>query len=458
MKTNKTIFLTCALLIASFSSAFAQSHELTILHINDLHGNIKALPKIAKLVKDIAAENKKHARDTIFLLGGDMISGTPVSTHYKGGAEFAILSKAGALANVIGNHEFDFGLKALTKNIKDASFDTLSANIFYKDSDETLTKAVKTTSLDNGEKLAVIGLTGKNVRKLTTPSGVADLTFKDQYKIAGKELAKLDGKFPIVIALTHEGVNADVKLAQKFPEFDVVIGGHDHVKPAEHCRLAGKAPVCQAPANGKYLGRLDLTFENGDLKSTAQSLIEISDKLDGDKSIQAMVDKFMAPIDKEMKKVVAIAATDLVHKRELNQTTPLGFHVAKSMALSVGADIGLMNSGGIRRSLKKGPITRGDIEEVLPFQNSIVKFEMKGSDILAFLKLTSGKKINMQVWPHFDELNIAPSKKYTVAVSSYYAEGGDGLKTFSKLKELERTDEMLAGAFTDYARKEKILR
>ncbi|MBI2342187.1 MAG: 5'-nucleotidase C-terminal domain-containing protein [Deltaproteobacteria bacterium] len=155
-----------------------------------------------------------------------------------------------------------------------------------------------------------------------------------------------------------------------------------------------------------------------------------------------------------MKKVVGVATEDITHERS-NQTTKLGALITKSMKDYVNADFGMTNTGGIRRPLKKGNITRGDIEEVLPFPNTVLKVAMTGKEIDLLFKEAKklGKVLQLSGIKPEDKLD--PKKEYTIATIDFLTNGGDGYTLFKKARVVENSGKYIKEIFTDYIRRMK---
>ena len=175
--------LTLFLLLASalFSPAAAETVDLTILHINDFHGNL--LPKpgkegkpatggMARIAKMVAEEREKNPKGTILLSAGDMFQGTPISNLFRGRPVIETMNRMGFDAMTVGNHEFDWGMEAFQDLRKAASFPFLSANIL--DERGALLPGVKPYILirKKGLKIAVIGITTPETHYATKPENL----------------------------------------------------------------------------------------------------------------------------------------------------------------------------------------------------------------------------------------------------------------------------------------------
>ena len=320
----------------------------------------------------------------------------------------------------------------------------------------------------------------KDVPKIALPNDIKNVRFEDPVKTAEKIMRDEAGKTDIQIALTHEGVKNDINLAKNIEGLDLVIGGHDHVKPDEYCRDVGKTPVCQTPANGSYLGRIDLLVDrethrvkvpqtNGktmgwvdidvqnkdvDIKYLNNSLIRIDSTLKDDAAVAKLIRGYSDPIKAEMNEVVGYATHEYKHGRDTTLPgSPLGILIANVIKNYGDADIGIMNSTGMRSNLPEGKITKGLIGKMLPFPNTVVTVKIKGADLKKLIQKEATTPLNLAGISSPDELN--PEKIYKLAVISYLAYGGSGCTRLKKAPVIKADDKVIWDIFADYIKKEK---
>ncbi|MGD8524470.1 MAG: metallophosphoesterase, partial [Desulfobacterales bacterium] len=251
--------------------------QLTILHTNDHHGHFwknrhgeGGFAARKTLVDQIRKEVKSAGGHVLLLSAGDINTGMPESDLLDAEPDFKAMSAIGYDAMALGNHEFDKPLDVLMKQKQWATFPFLSANTVEKSTGKPLFDDFKIWDFD-GLKVAVIGLTTPDTPILVA-TNVEALNFKDPVELGKKMIPKLRKKAAMVIVLSHlgyyenayHGSNApgDVTLAKSVPGIDVIVGGHSHDKIPEPVVQNG-AIILQAADDGKYVGRLDLTFKNG---------------------------------------------------------------------------------------------------------------------------------------------------------------------------------------------------
>jgi len=224
---------TCILLLVSaggcgFFSHSGGENRLTVLYFGDLHGRLlppelepfipgesahdkpvqpvvsAGFARLAGLVNRIRQENKDAGIPTLLLVAGDCLQGTPVSTLFRGEAEFRALNLIRPDAMVLGNHEFDYGLPRLRQLIGMAEFPILAANVISTADGRPLARGVTTHYFDN-YFVSIIGTVAEDTPNLTSPSNVEGLTFRPSLAATWKiyNTARFSADF--FIALTHQG-------------------------------------------------------------------------------------------------------------------------------------------------------------------------------------------------------------------------------------------------------------
>ncbi|MFP4250526.1 MAG: bifunctional metallophosphatase/5'-nucleotidase [Armatimonadota bacterium] len=466
-----------AMLLAVISGAWASPQSVTILHFNDFHGNVLTpegeedlggLARIAGMIEQVRAENDAAGSETLVLIAGDILQGTPLSTVFHGEADFSALKLMDISAMAIGNHEFDYGMPNLHKLVEMANFPILGANIRRK-ADGSLVFDGTRRFMIGDEMLVVVGLTTPETRVTTMPSNVANLTFEDPAETAAKLADRITRtRDRVVVALTHLGHEEDIQLARDVPELDVVVGGHSHTKVEEAVR-AGEAIVVQASAYGEYLGRLDLVIDNGKVTQYDYALIPMDASVSEDPSVAAVVAEYQSRLDEEIKRVVGFTEVTLNGTREDNRSgeTNLGNVITDAMRLVSGAPIALHNGGGIRASIDEGSIALEDVMQVLPFGNEVATLELTGAQLREILQRSIAEPRPFGGFLHVSGLTIVAedgqitsvmvgdealddNTTYTVATNAFLMEGGDGYETFTEGRKQYYVGTKLDTAFVQY--------
>ncbi len=319
-------------------------------------------------------------------------------------------------------------------------------------------------------KVAVIGLTTEETTILE-PLYLQDLEFIDAAKAAQKYIDELKDKVDVIVLLTHLGwgepkgdYNTSFSLARKIKcSKAVIVDGHSHDLGM---KVINGVTIVEAGYYGKWLGRLDLEVENGKVTVKSWKALPINlkkyDKNTKEYSYEwkeikpdPMVEKALAGFKvlggKELDKVIGVTKILLDGERAhiRSRSTNLGNLVADAIRWKGKADVALTNGGGIRASIKPGPITMRDILTVHPFGNTIYVMKLTGEQIMKVLEYTATIQPGKGAWPQISGMTVKikdgrvvevkvngepldPKKTYVFATNSYLAGGGDG---YTMLKE-----------------------
>ncbi len=452
------------------------AHRLTIIHLNDFHSRHEAVDaralscggvdgrvaagcfggsaRLASAIRAQRAAAERDGRTVLLLDGGDQFQGSLFFTRFRGMAELAVQHAVGTDAMAVGNHEFDQGPAVLAAYAEAARFPLVSANI-----DASAEPALAGRIHDGvvlqrgGMKIGVVGLTtletpvgsspGPNVRFLEPGPELADAVAK--VRSLGAQM---------VLLLSHMGVLFDRALADAGPA--VVIGGHSHTllsdsEPGAFSAYptpdAAGGLVVQAGAYGRYLGRLDLDLAaDGTVLAHGGDCVHVGLELPEDPEVAAIVARFAASLDAFRHEVVAVLPEPLELGACRFGPCALGQSVAEALLRAThGAEVAVMNAGGMRTGLPAGPVTRGQVLEALPFGNTIATMQLSGEDLVAALRhgLTLVGRGGFPQWAgmRLDGTSfevragdgwapIEPSRRYTVATNNFLRNGGDGYAVF----------------------------
>ncbi|WP_072567597.1 bifunctional UDP-sugar hydrolase/5'-nucleotidase UshA [Enterobacter sp. SA187] len=476
-----------------------KTYKITILHTNDHHGHFwrndyreYGLAAQKTLVDGIRKEVAAEGGSVLLLSGGDINTGVPESDLQDAEPDFRGMNLIGYDAMAVGNHEFDNPLSVLRQQEKWAKFPFLSANIYQKSTNERLFKPwaiFKRQDL----KIAVIGLTTDDTAKIGNPEYFTDIEFRkpaEEAKLVIQEL-NANEKPDILIATTHmghydngeHGSNAagDVEMARSLPTgaLTMIVGGHsqnpvcmasENKKQVDYVPGTPCAPdrqngiwIVQAHEWGKYVGRADFEFRNGEMKMVRYQLIPVNLKKkvtydNGDSErvlytpeipenaqmlslLTPFQNKGKAQLDVKIGNVNAHLEGDRSKVRFV-QTNLAHLILAAQMARNT-ADFAVMSGGGIRDSIEAGDITYKDVLKVQPFGNIVVYVDMSGKEVKEYLSAVAKMKPDSGAYPQFanvsftsanGQLNdlkikgepVDDAKTYRMATLSFNATGGDG--------------------------------
>ena len=488
--------LTAASAAALFAGAAQADTVLHILHTNDLHSRIEAInefdstcdaettaagkcfggvARVAAKVKELRDKITAEGGNVIVLDAGDQYQGSLFYMTYKGKDVAEFMTAIGYDAMAVGNHEFDDGPEGLAILADGVEFPVLSGNLDLSQSNVLNGKVENAVTLDvGGEKIGIVSALAMDTPETASPG--PNVIFQDDIDSLKADVQELtDQGVNKIIALTHVGYLRDQDFAKEVPGLDAIVGGHSHtllgdMEGAEGpypTMVAGpdgtEVPIATAYAYSKYLGHLTLTFDdNGTLTKAEGQPVLLDNSVPEDEAIAARVKEMAAPIEELRQKVVAETAAPIDGDRSSCRVKEceMGNLVTDAMLERVkdqGITIAIANGGGLRASIDQGPVTMGEVYTVLPFQNTLATFQLKGADVVtalengasqyeesagrfsqvAGLKYTvdpaaePGSRISdVMVMADGDWKPIDPAATYGVVSNNYMRSGGDGYDVF----------------------------
>ena len=358
--------------------------DVTIFFVNDVHAQLDNFAKVKHIVDEARQKN-----DVILACSGDVFSGNPVVDQYKdrGMPIIDIMNKVGFDVMTLGNHEFDYGADVLKRRIEQSEFEWVCANVDMKMSDVPQPKSYYTIS--TGKKdIAFLGLIetrGKQgeVIPSTHPWRVKTFEFQRAKDVLdGYENLKQQKDIEVLIALSHLGSNGnenvigDFQVANQFPYFDLILGGHSHQRVDT---TINNVPVFQAGSYLRYLGKIQLSFDDEKITDVTYEEIDLSTVNEYDKDIKKLVDEYKAEMDSYLNEELGFTAA--FHSKRAT-----GSLMAEAMRVKTQTDLVFQNTGGVRSTIDKGKITRREVFEVDPFFNGMVKYERTVGRIEEFLE------------------------------------------------------------------------
>jgi 5'-nucleotidase/UDP-sugar diphosphatase len=401
--------LVTVLFIGLFSGQLsADQKQLVILHTNDFHGRIAeegeyaGAARIAALVK----ETRALYPGVLVLDGGDRVSGTPVSTMFKGVPIHEVLNEVGYDAAALGNHEFDHGYKQMLKFKEIADYPFVSANAFAPDG-SLLADAPALVKTVNGVKVGIIGLITETTPSHVIPSGNEGVSFSPAEETLRAMVAALRPQVDLLIVLSHVGHEEEKDLARDVPGVDIIIGGHSHTKVLPPIKI-GETYVAQAGYYGAYVGKIEVTVdtETDSMVTFEGTLIPAAELPAPIKKVDRLVKRWEKKVARKVDFKIASADRDYT-KLEMQP------FLQKILADATGADLGFYNMGGIRDIFREGPVTARTIWNIEPFSNQLVTITAKGGIIKAILAAEPSQAVRMA--------NLVDDQNYTLATSNYIA-------------------------------------
>ncbi|WP_406634065.1 ExeM/NucH family extracellular endonuclease [Pseudarthrobacter quantipunctorum] len=492
--------------------------DLNFLGINDFHGRIDTNTVLfAGTIEKLRAAAAPSS--TAFLSAGDNIGASLfASAVAKDQPTIDVLNALELRASAVGNHEFDGGWADLQDRViaggTNARFPYLGANVYKKGTTEPALPEF--TVLDmNGIKVAVIGTVTQEVPSLVTPAGIADLEFGDPVDAINRAAARITAEnlADVIIVENHDGAGSGTVegstleeevaaggpfaklVTETSPDVDAIFTGHTHKEYAWDAPVPGAEgktrPIVQTGNYGENVGQVQLTvdtatkqvtaYKAGNVKRTTDPAADLVTAYPRVAAVDAIVKRALAdaavvgnqPVGAVTADITTAFTTDAagVAKRDdRSSESTLGNLVADSLLNSLqpaelgGAEIGVVNAGGLRNELyfaPDGTITYAEANAVLPFVNNLWTTSLTGAQFKtlleqqwqtnadgtvpsrAYIQLGLSKNVNYTydaARPAGDRITsvrvngaaLDPARSYRVGTFSFLATGGDNFRVFTE--------------------------
>ncbi len=437
----------------SVSSVNDRRVHVTILHFNDIYeitpvsgGKEGGIARVATLRKQLLARNP----NTITTLGGDLFSPSAIGTAQFEGDRLAGRQMVDVLNHfqldyaTFGNHEFDVKENQFNQRMKEAKFTWVSSNVFTADGQPYAgvkqNVVIPVTDQKSGKtfRIGMFGLT-------LAANNPGYVRYSDPIAASVKQIKQLNGQADFIIALTHQAIDDDIELLQKFPQIGLLLGGHEHVN---YQNWRGNfTPLLKGDANVRSVYVVDLYFDPQTGKTEVKpTFVPINDSLTEDPAVKTVVDKWMNIAFDAFRQqgfepeAVVTTTTETLDGLESNvrtRKTNLTELIAKSLLRPYPeAELSLYNSGSIRIDdvLPAGQITVYDVIRVLPFGGKVQLAAIKGSLLLKVLNQGAAnngaggflQSANTQQVSGTWQVNgtpIDPKKTYQLAINDFLASG-----------------------------------
>lgn len=399
----KRIFCTMVMLLMLIcQTAFAADFgKLVILHTNDTHGFDKygngsnGMAVIAQVKKDYEAKGF----GVLLLDAGDAIQDNNLVNFSKGRSAVEFMNAAGYDAATFGNHEFDYGQDVLAQRMKEAKFAYVSANVIVDATKRTLAPAASVILERQGMKIGVIGLTTPETIVSTSPKNTHGLTFlkgKELYRCVQKQVNSLRKKgCELVVVIAHLGSedgcmgNRAEDVIANVKGIDIFLDGHDHM--VKNNSLNGTL-WAETGCYTRNIGRV--VYENGKWVSKPVPFGEIKTE---EPVTKAIIDKYDAEVQAVLGQVIGENRAAMSGERApglRTMETNAGDFIADAVlwqarnasVLDTDVDAAIVNGGGIRKGLAKGPVKRADFIAMRPYNEQMFVVKIKGSKLLEILE------------------------------------------------------------------------
>jgi 2',3'-cyclic-nucleotide 2'-phosphodiesterase (5'-nucleotidase family) len=450
--------------------AFADTAKITFILTNDIYQmGETAMPDgrlhggFARLAAVVKAERAKGG-NVLFAHGGDTLSPSLMSSIDRGAHIMALTNVIKPDIFVPGNHEFDFGEAMFFQRMAEAKFPAFAANM--RDAEGKSLPSIKDRDIVNldGVRVGLTGAAHDGTPRMSNPGDLRFLPTVDTMK-AQAETLRRDGA-DLVVVVMHADRKQGVELAETHAA-DIILTGHNHDL---FIQFDGRTLMAESAYDAQYVTVIDLhieTRQQGNRREVQwwpQFRVIDTATVTPDPEVAAMVAGFQQELDRLMNVPLTTTAVALDSRNAAvrGSEAAIGNLIADAMRARTGADVAIMNGGGIRGNkfyAAGSPITRRDVQAELPFGNHLVALYIKGSELrLAIENGLSRLPANAGRFPQVSGTTVAfdpkqpagsrvtamtvggapldPERTYRVAVNDFMARGSDGYSMFSAVDPL----------------------
>ncbi|MBR0238486.1 MAG: 5'-nucleotidase C-terminal domain-containing protein [Thermoguttaceae bacterium] len=461
------LVLTEAFCLSSFAD---EPIELVVLHTNDHHGAILPINGQGGLALKATVINRERAKYKYVLLvdSGDYNTGQAISNQFNAKPDLIAYRLMQYDVITIGNHEFDHSQEIFqeqsrfltSSNAGESPISLVCANVHYKSTGELVLPPYVVKQIE-GLRVGIFGIL---INQPSLLDGKSYINIDNEIETAKKIVRTLreTERADVVIALTHmgdvklfDGHVTSVDLGNEVEGIDLIVDGHAHSYFTEP-KYSKNAPVVTANAYSRYVGKAIFKIQNGKALLDSWMVIPVTTDIEPDPVIAKALEPYIQKASADLKTVIATASAPfpLGEKESRVGECAVCNLVCDSMyeylaEKGMPVDFVFSNGGVFRAGIPQGAVTKEDVKSCLPYSNTLIIVEMKGSDVIDFFNYvasvyqTNGafgqvsKQVrytityNNGVNGKISDLTINsepvdPEKIYKIAVNSYIYNGGDG--------------------------------
>ncbi|GMR06596.1 MAG: thiosulfohydrolase SoxB [Gammaproteobacteria bacterium] len=439
-----------------------EAHAFTYLGYDKAartYGKVGGFAHLATLVKKVRAD--RGDKNCLLLDGGDTWQGS-ATAYWTRGKDMVGATNLLGVDVMTGHWEFTYPDQEMINNVRDFKGDFVAQNVRVKedalfdykfadfsDFNEETGNAFKPYVIKNvnGIKVAVIGQAFPYTPIANPKRFIPDWTFgiNDDSMQEVVDQVRSQEKPAVVVVISHNGMDVDLKMASRVTGIDVIFGGHTHdgvPKPSVVKNPGGKTLVTNAGSNGKFLGVMDLDVRKGKVQGFRYRLMPVfSNLLDADSEMFRYIEKVRAPYRKKLRKKLAVADQTLYRRGNFNGT----FDQVICDALREVNDAEISLSPGFRWGttvLGGQSITFENVmdQTSITYPNTYRR-EMSGKDIKIILEDIADNLYNVD--PYYQQggdmvrvggidYTLAPNKKIGSRVTDVRLDNGKKLEASKK--------------------------
>ncbi|MEP6781219.1 MAG: metallophosphoesterase, partial [Gemmatimonadaceae bacterium] len=317
------------------NSATRTPKTFTILHTNDIHGDIRefvvdtgdataqtgdpgrsfqqylkagtigGFARLATAVNDI--RKARGANNVLLVDAGDTFGDQLLSNITRGESTLRLMDAIGYNFMALGNHDYEYTADNTLRLQTLVKFPMRAANAIVRATAKPFGGDPTLVVNAGGVRVGLLAITYHNTDQTGNKDNTKALEFQNGIETARKYIPVLRQRADVVVVVSHQGTVVDSALAARVPGIDIIIGGHSHDRIAPP-RKIGNAWMVQALSDASALGELTVTVTNGKISRVVGSVNELyADHYQPDAQIAAMIDSIRAPYRDTLDAVIATA-------------------------------------------------------------------------------------------------------------------------------------------------------
>jgi len=467
---------TTGLCAGAAAGAQSETDRVTLLHDTHFHGRFgepddpENIANYFGLIADVA----ESATNPLRVGNGDDLASSVLSSVFEGEHMVAAFNAGGLRYDTFGNHDFDMGPEILRQRVAESETTWVSANVVDERTGEVFAReegARRFAVAEVGD--VAVGLTGLITEEAPEVTSMGEnATVRESGPALREAVPEMrEAGADAVVVLSHLAGPRAEQVAAEVTGVDAIVGDHA-AQVLEEPRVVDETILSFVGDEFEYLGELALDVGDGAVEGFEFTLHETAAAVEASgfeasAAVSEVMDEYLARLDEELNVVIGQTTEPLDARREVvrRRESNLGNFIADAMRDRAGADVALMNGGGIRTDTlyEPGEITKRQIVDVLPFPNSVVEIEVSGEALRAALE--NGVSQVEELAGRFPQVSglqyaydptgavgdrierarvdsepIAADATYALATNDFVAGGGDGYEMFADAPRLLSAD------------------
>ncbi|NEU55445.1 bifunctional UDP-sugar hydrolase/5'-nucleotidase [Halorussus sp. MSC15.2] len=369
---------------APTNNTTSEGTTLTLLSYNDIQTAAAQDGTFPRMVHLINQRRAAHENPTVVVGGGDQVSPHSLSPLSQWRLPVKALNVLDPAAEVIGNHDLDYGFDAVANFSQQSEFPWLMANIVDSETGEPIPGTKPYTVVEReGVKVGIVGVADEKIQSKTAVDFDQQGYELRNYSETASEYAtmlKQEKNVDVVVVSAHLGVPVAKTLANTTENVDAIVVGDDEIEypPQE----TGGAVIMEAEARAEHVAELNLTVENGEVTAWNGRLLDVTENVSKNETVSNIITEARQERLNDVAGRTEVAL-DSRFASNYHDETALGNMITDSFRSQTGAEVAVTNAGGIRSNEVYGPgnVTVGDVYNILPFSNTLVTVELTGAEL-----------------------------------------------------------------------------